>query len=483
MGRFRLTGLVAIATALTFVAPAAAQDAAATPEAEMMASGVPSITVSDQNVFNGRVRIDSAFSNGPGFVVIHVDNGGSPGPVAGFAQVNNGDNFNIDIAVDTSLITPTLFAMLHVDDGQAGVYEFDGSSGLDNPVAVDGQVVTPSFQIAGLAASDQLVTGDSVTIDAVTVSGPSWVVIHSDNNGAPGPVLGQTLVQAGTTQDVAVTLAADGRTNLLWPMLHVDDGTAGTYEFDGSSGLDNPVVMNGQVATNFFSTVPLMRASDQVLMFGDNSMTPQNMMVQMLRIDSVLCDSPCSVVAHMDADGAPGPVSGFTLLPAGLSTNVDIILSGGLTDVMWPMLHVDDGTVGTYEFDGSSGLDNPVVVNGEVVTFPVNVRPTLIAGDQDAADGMIRVDRATMEAPGWVVIHSSADGAPGPVLGTFPLRAGTTEDIVIAVDAAAAGTQVFPMLHYDTNEIGVYEFGTVEGADPPVVVSGNVVVFPIAIPG
>ena len=35
------------------------------------------------------------------------------------------------------------------------------------------------------------------------------------------------------------------------------------------------------------------------------------------------------------------------------------------------------------------------------------------------------------------------------------------------------------MLHYDTGEAGVYEFGEVEGADGPVVVQGDIVVGPL----
>jgi putative cofactor-binding repeat protein len=38
---------------------------------------------------------------------------------------------------------------------------------------------------------------------------------------------------------------------------------------------------------------------------------------------------------------------------------------------------------------------------------------------------------------------------------------------------------VFPMLHYDTDSVGEYEFGEVEGADGPVVVQGNVVTGPL----
>ncbi|KXK13393.1 MAG: hypothetical protein UZ15_CFX003003361 [Chloroflexi bacterium OLB15] len=471
---------VAAAIALGILATSAvmAQDAGAAVE------GTPMVDVSDQVVFNGSVRINQVFSNTPGWIAIHIDSDGSPGPVAGLGAVGPGLTAGINIPVDTTMITPTLFAMLHTDDGQVGTYEFDGSSGLDNPVSVDGQVVTPSFVVAALDVADQFLAGDTVTIPAVTMAVPGWVVIHSDSDGSPGPVLGQTLVEPGTTTNIPVTLAAEGRTSVLWPMLHVDDGTAGTYEFDGSSGLDNPAAAGGVVATAPLWTVPHARVSDQVILYGDNSTTPQNRMASMLTAESVLCETNCFLVVHVDNGGSPGPVAGFAAVPAGSSQNVVVVLGmQALTPVLWPMLHVDDGAIGTYEFDGSSGLDNPISVDGSVVTFPVNAAPSMTFSDQEAADGMIRIDSALMDAFGWMVIHSSVDGRPGPVLGYTALRPGVNSNIAIEVDPAQAGTQVFPMLHYDTNTMGVYEFGTVEGADVPVSVGGAVVVAPMAIPG
>jgi hypothetical protein len=69
------------------------------------------------------------------------------------------------------------------------------------------------------------------------------------------------------------------------------------------------------------------------------------------------------------------------------------------------------------------------------------------------------------------------------VIGTHPLLAGLNTDVEVEIDAAQAGEQVFPMLHYDTGEMGVYEFGEVEGADGPVRVGENVVVAPLSLTG
>jgi LPXTG-motif cell wall-anchored protein len=60
-------------------------------------------------------------------------------------------------------------------------------------------------------------------------------VAHLDENGAPGKVLGHTAVKAGESKDVKIMLSEDVPAGgKLWPMLHVDAGTIGTYEFPGA---------------------------------------------------------------------------------------------------------------------------------------------------------------------------------------------------------------------------------------------------------
>jgi len=167
---------------------------------------------------------------------------------------------------------------------------------------------------------------------------------------------------------------------------------------------------------------------------------------------------------------------------AGLNTNltIDNLDASKVTPVLWPMLHVDTGVVGQYEFGTVAGADSPVTVDGNVVTFPINAAPALVLKNQDPlpgeSDGTIRfiVGNALMDGPGWLAIHTNNNGAPGPVIATALLHDGSNRNIVMEVDQAKAGDLVFPMLHYDTGVVGEYEFGTVAGGDAPVAVGGNV---------
>jgi hypothetical protein len=435
----------------------------------------PSVEVSDQLQLDAIVDVDAVYSEGQGFVVIH----NSDGPGIGQAPVAAGWTYNLRIRIDSTMATSTMSAMLHVDDGELGVYEFGTVEGADAPVLVGDAPVNPSFEFTNMHVHDQFIENNQYMATSVTMPVDGWLVIHSGDAETFGGVLGQTAVPAGTSTNVMVELAEENRTEVLWPMLHVDDGTAGTYEFDGSSGFDNPVVVNGQVASTPIWTVPHVRVADQAVMHGDGmemSGTP------VVEIASVLSDGPGFLVIHQEADGSFGGVAGFVAVPDGLShgpTGVRVELDPAMvTPRLWPMLHVDDGAVGTYEFDGSSGLDNPVAVNGEVVAFPINASPAMVFADQPLGEGgTITVRNAIIDAPGWLVIHA-ADGA---VLGQELLHPGANWNVTIAVDPALAGEMVQPMLHYDTGEIGVYEFGSVEGADLPTSVAGNIVVAPLNI--
>ncbi|UCD29760.1 MAG: hypothetical protein JSV03_04560, partial [Planctomycetota bacterium] len=94
---------------------------------------------------------------------------------------------------------------------QIGTYEFPGD---DGPVQVDGKVITPAFQAAGglsemtpsVTVMDQEIVDGTVTIAQVISDGPGWIVIHADQDGKPGPVLGQTAVQDGENADIVVAL-------------------------------------------------------------------------------------------------------------------------------------------------------------------------------------------------------------------------------------------------------------------------------------
>jgi hypothetical protein len=453
----------------------------------------PSVQVADQYVFGNIITIAEVTAAQNGFMVIHIDNGGSPGAVIGFSPVSAGVNRGVQVAIETASATPVLYAMLHDDTGMPGVYEFGSVQGADLPVRVGGALVSPAFSVAIIDAHDQFVEMDTVTIDSVTAAQDGFLVVHAGDANRFGAVLGFTPISAGTTADVVVALAAEGRTDVLWPMLHVDTGVMGEYEFGRVQGVDGPVIIGGAIASSPIWTVPHIRASSQIVINGDNrpmegaGTMADMMMAPSVFIDSALLNTEGFVVIHIDEGGRPGAVAGWSWFTPGYNSGIEVLLDLGIdpTPVLFPMLHADTGTVGQYEFGSVQGVDLPVRVGDAIVTFPINAAPALVVNDQPLGEGgTLVIAEALIDAQGWLVIHSDANGAPGPVIGVTALSPGLHRNVSVTLsDVGAAGSRVFPMLHYDTGVVGEYEFGIVQGADAPVRVRGNVIVVPLAITG
>jgi hypothetical protein len=206
------------------------------------------IEMSDQAVTDDTtVFADTVVMNAPGWLVIHSDNNGQPGPVLGQTAVRAGRNADVAVEITSDGRTEVVWPMLHVDTGTVGEYEFGTVDGADNPVSQNGQVATFAiWTVPHVRASDQEVGTDdagnsTVLIEAVLSSGPGFIVIHSDNNGQPGPVLGFAPVTDGLNTDIAVTLDQGTAGAVVWPMLHEDTGTEGEYEFGTVEGADLPV--------------------------------------------------------------------------------------------------------------------------------------------------------------------------------------------------------------------------------------------------
>jgi hypothetical protein len=440
------------------------------------AQDAPRVIVEDQFVGEGTVRIAEIFSETPAWIVIHIDNGeGAPGPIVGYRAVNQGLSENVSVDIDVASATPQLFAMLHTDDNQIGVYEFGSVEGADSPVRdAEGNVITPAFNIAAIDANDQFIVDGMVTMSTIIMPEDGWLVMHGEGDPAfrPGPVITFVPVSAGTTNDLMVEVGADATNNFLSPMLHVDTGEIGTYEFGSVEGADAPFFINGMMGvTNFQTGNPTVNIDPQI--FG----------VTMV-VDSVLSDGDGWLVIHADnGEGAPGPVIGSVFVEDGLNQDFTVDVDPtALTDVIFPMLHVDTGEMGVYEFGTVEGADGPVFVNEAVLVFPLNVSPFIAPTATMTEDGSVVITEALIAEQGWLVLHAdNGEGAPGPVLDVAPLVAGLNSDITFDnIDADAMTETVFPMLHVDTGEIGVYEFGSVEGADGPVFDSaGNVVVIPV----
>ncbi len=448
-----------------------------------------SLVVEDQFVFGNEINIPELHLDQDGFIVIHIDNEGAPGPVAGFRYLKAGWYINLKVEVDTTMLTPTVFPMLHYDTNANGEYEFAGGE-LDGPVVVDGNVLVAPMALTAINASDQLADG-SLTIASVTIDQPGFVALHIQQDGAPGPVLGTVQIPAGTSTDVTVEFTNNDilPTTVVYPMLHYDTDGNGIYEFAGGE-LDGIVVTGGQPAFGPVSTGPSINANAQNIIYSDATaatMGDTSGQTPVFRANSVLLDQPGFLVVHIEQDGGPGPVAGVVYLEAGFYEEVEVPLDmlpiEEITTTVFPMLHYDTDNNGVYEFAGGE-LDGIVVVDGNPVFFATQIAPSFTEDAQAVSeDNTLTFDMVLADAPGFLVIHDDNGGAPGPVLGFVRVQEGLNQNVVVTLDQGTPSTTtVFPMLHYDTNLNGQYEFAGGE-LDGPVIVRDEVVVRPLDISG
>ncbi len=122
-----------------------------------------------------------------------------------------------------------------------GAYMWVGQNPAE-PVATE-STETP-VTATGMRAEENMVVvmeqkpGNSVHVSTVYLAEPGYVVIHADNDGAPGAVIGSSsLLKAGENTGITVTITQttkDG--DKLHAMLHSDTDSNGTF-----SGADQPV--------------------------------------------------------------------------------------------------------------------------------------------------------------------------------------------------------------------------------------------------
>lgn len=111
----------------------------------------PAVTVADQEVKDGTVTVAKTVAAQDGWMVIHKDQDGKPGPVIGFTAVKEGENENVQVKLEEDVSAPTmLWAMLHIDAGTKGTYEFPGA---DVPAKVGDQIVMQQFTASPAGAA------------------------------------------------------------------------------------------------------------------------------------------------------------------------------------------------------------------------------------------------------------------------------------------------------------------------------------------
>lgn len=124
-------------------------------------------------------------------------------------------------------------------------------------------------------------------------------------------------------------------------------------------------------------------------------------------------------------------------------------------------------------------LGAPALVSG-CATGGASPSPSLVTASPQPAGTTVTIMEASMPSPGFVVIHATdAEGKPlvPASIGATAIPAGQSRDIAVALsEPVGTGDRLIAMLHFDSGQPGVYEFGPASIAeDKPVMDQGKLV--------
>lgn len=190
---------------------------------------------------DGTVRIEFGVLVTEGFVVLHADDDGEPGPAVGHRAFENYVHADYPVTIDPAYWanqsgTVDLWAVMHRDANGNGRFDPGTDPPLrsaDDALVADQLVVrkaeTGPFAVAAERDQGQETDRNAVTVRSVRLGADGYLVLRADADGSPGRVVGQQALSAGEHQDVTVTIDEPfyerrPEAFALWAVVHRTDG-------------------------------------------------------------------------------------------------------------------------------------------------------------------------------------------------------------------------------------------------------------------
>jgi hypothetical protein len=101
---------------------------------------------------------------------------------------------------------------------------------------------------AQLDVNSEQIGTDELVVDRVLVPENAWVVVHADDNGAPGERVGLIHIDEGESTSVSVPLEGVMTSDVI-VAIHADRGTEGEFDFDMMNkemSPDRPFFVDGE---------------------------------------------------------------------------------------------------------------------------------------------------------------------------------------------------------------------------------------------
>jgi hypothetical protein len=325
---------------------------------------IPELAVSDQEISeDGIIIVDYVAATRPGWLAIHLDDGGQPGEMAAYLPVRSGVNEELALPINWHVATISLHAVLYEDTGEIGNFE---DVSIDQMVRLEGIPVAAAFEAVfppDVFVIQQPVVDGNVLIERAVSYGPGWLVIYFDDEGRLGNIIGQAPLENGINEQIVVPIVESAATPLLHVMLHQDTEEVGEFEFPRADPMvthqgmvPNPITFRTD-AGNYLIT------RDQPLSNGNDA-----------NVSLVVVDEDSWIVIYSDEEGELGEMLGLTWLPAGLHRDITVNIDPDrITTLLHAVLHIDMGRAKEFEYPDSP--DVPLRRNSNVIDSPFLLLP------------------------------------------------------------------------------------------------------------
>ncbi|WP_332899564.1 DUF7282 domain-containing protein [Haladaptatus sp. CMSO5] len=195
-------------------------------------------------------------------------------------------------------------------------------------------------------SADSQVSGDgSVMVERLFVDQDAYLVLHADDGGNPGEVIGHKAVSRGFHAPISVNMSdgfwqsMDGN-ETVWAVLHEDNGDG---EFDPESDAELQA-FGGAAATPL--TVRKATGSVSVAAAGFSVKETQENEVT---IPQVTAGQSSFLVLKTNTNGSPGDIVGHATLTPGTQTDVHVAINETYFDaqqaqfLLWATVYEDNG--------------------------------------------------------------------------------------------------------------------------------------------
>lgn len=437
----------------------------------------PTITVTDQTVAaDGRLLISRVTVPEGGWLVIQTQQDAQEGEILGYTAVSAGTNEDMVVTIDPLAAGPELVAILHRDAGRAGEFEYPGP---DIPWQIDGTPVATPFAadasaiLPTIVITDQAIADDGIVrVEHVRTMEPGWLLIHGDENGRTGTVLGQVYVAAGDNEGLALHIPWRQGTPQLHAMLYTDKGRPNRLDYLQE---DLPVLVNGEpvIATFNVTYPPDVFILDQPVVNGT------------ITVQRAISNGPGWVVVHNDNNGSAGLIIGHAQLEDGLNEQVVVpVGQSAVTPQLFVRLHQDDDPIGEFNFPRNDSVLTYQERQMAPVAFRTNPGNYLFTRDQPLNQGegitpTVTIPYVIVDIDTWIVIRTDIDGAPGDIIGLVWVPAGVSKDVVVPLTAGQVTNTLYAILHLDAGTPQQFDYP--DGLDVPLQRNRQVIQAPFAL--